>query len=85
MQCKRVQHQIMGLRIQRQHVVICDNRGLGEFFAPEIGLPRDDRDRFKGSVNLFESFMKFISDDIMQEERVRQGARAVARKRCAIG
>ena len=80
-----VQYQVMGLRFQVQRIVISDDCGLRITLCPEIGKTCHDRDRCKGSVNLVQSLLQFIGGVSLQEQCVRQGAGAVARKGCAVG
>ena len=85
MQRHYMQHQInAGFGQIKRFVVGHDNR-IWELCLPEIRETGHNRDGLKGSVNLFESFLNLVSNDVVQEKRIWNCAGAIAQKGGAVG
>lgn len=76
MQRKRMDHQIVALCRQRQNLLIATGRAKS---PPDLRERCHDHRRRKGSVNLFESFLDFQTDILMQESLGCAGAVPVQR------
>ena len=61
------------------------DHSIGEVSVPQIGKSGHNRDGRKGSVNLFQSFLDLIGDEIVQKHGLWLGAGAVAQQGGAVG